>query len=139
MFGRTSAPIALRLPQKVTSIKPLEQEREEGKSLFKLSLSESSPCSTIYARYVIYAGGEYGHPYMPPFAVNNKSCLHYSTVEDWGDRAKGSWVVVGGGEAGIDAALTLYENIEKGEITVIDKVSTPKRAEISGIYRHIHY
>ena len=31
MFGRTSAPIALRLPQKVTSIKPLEQEREEGK------------------------------------------------------------------------------------------------------------
>ena len=40
----------------VNSIEPLEEESEKGN--FKLTLSESSPFSTLYARYVIYAGGE---------------------------------------------------------------------------------
>ena len=108
---------------KVESIESIE---DSGKGSFKLSLSESSPFPTIYARYVIYAGGEFSHPYMPSFAVDSPACVHYSKVKDWGVDAKGDWVVVGGGEAGIDSACSLYDNIKSGTITVIDKESAPE-------------
>ena len=107
---------------KVESIEPIENN---AKGNFKISLTESSPFPTIYARYVIYAGGEYGHPYLPPFARDSPACNHYSKVKDWGVDANGDWVVVGGGEAGIDSACSLYDNIKSGTITVIDKESAP--------------
>ena len=108
---------------KVESIEPIENN---AKGNFKISLSESSPFPEIYARYVIYAGGEYGHPYVPPFGRYSPACDHYSKVKDWGVDAKGDWVVVGGGEAGIDSACSLYDNIKSGTITVIDKESAPE-------------
>jgi len=106
-----------------TTVNSIESVRlVSDKGAFKLSVSSSSSPSTIYARYVIYAGGEYGHPYMPPFALEiPEACVHYSKVDDWGEGAEGNWVVIGAGEAGIDAALALYDNISCGEITVIDK------------------
>ena len=87
----------------------------------------TTPLQLVASLLTAARSSQYGHPYMPEFAVDNKACVHYSKVKDWGEGAKGDWVIVGGGEAGIDAAVALYDNIESGVITVIDKEegSTP--------------
>ncbi|GMI33106.1 hypothetical protein TrCOL_g2344 [Triparma columacea] len=109
----------------VLSINPLPLPTPTSKPAFKLLLSppkNSSTPTSLYARYVIYAGGEYRHPYLPPFTLNRSdACLHYSDIKSWG--GEGDWVIVGAGEAGVDAACNIHEagGVGGGTITVIDK------------------
>ena len=64
---------------------------------FKVSTGDGNE---RHARYVIYAGGEFGHPYEPPnLKTEEGATIHYSKVPDWSLYIKaGRAVVVGGGE-----------------------------------------
>ena len=97
-----------------------EVERLEwaGRMAFRVATSDGAQ---RYARYVIYAGGEFGHPYEPPnLTTEEGATVHYSKVRDWASYVEaGRAVVVGGGEAGFDAALYLIAEIEAGEVVVV--------------------
>ena len=98
-------------------VEPLEWG---GREAFKVTTSDGVE---RYTRHVIYAGGEYGHPYEP-FNLKKVegATIHYSKVSDWSTYVKaGRAVVVGGGEAGFDAALYLLAEMESGEVIVVDR------------------
>ncbi|GMI10934.1 hypothetical protein TrVE_jg5875 [Triparma verrucosa] len=85
-----------------------------GSSAFKISMDSGA---SICSRYVIYAGGEYVHPFspLPLKAKSPNASVHYSEISDWkvySDCVKkfcGTVVIVGGGEAGFDAALHVLD------------------------------
>lgn len=77
---------------------------------------------TIQSRYVVWAGGQFGHPKTDLFP-GAADCLHYASVDSWTDHAKAAptdeFVIVGGFESGIDAAIEL---VTLGcSVTVLDR------------------
>lgn len=58
------------------------------------------------ARFVIWAGGEFQYPKLKPFA-GAELCLHNSLIETWATVKGKEFVVIGGYESGIDAAINL--------------------------------
>jgi putative flavoprotein involved in K+ transport len=69
---------------------------------FRLSTS----LGDLQSRFVIWAAGEYQYPRTHPFA-GAEHCIHNATVSSWQTLAGDDFVVVGGYESGIDAAVNL--------------------------------
>jgi thioredoxin reductase len=58
------------------------------------------------ARFVVWAAGEFQYPRRPAFP-GAELCLHNSQVKSWQDVEGEKFVVIGGYESGIDAAIHL--------------------------------
>lgn len=73
----------------------------------------------VYSRFVVWATGEFGSPRRDPFPGAD-DCVHTADVDSWADYAdRGEeFLVVGGYESGIDAAVSLVEN--GARVTVLD-------------------
>jgi len=63
---------------------------------------------TIHSRFVIWAAGEFQYPNLEIFP-GSQQCLHNATVRDWADVPGDEFVIIGGYESGIDAAVNLVE------------------------------
>lgn len=77
---------------------------------------------TYHSDFVVWAGGQFGAPRTDVFP-GAKQCLHNSAVDSWAEHAAASstdeFLIVGGFESGIDAAVNL---LELGcSVTVLDR------------------
>ena len=81
---------------------------EKHDNLFHLDIKESR----IFAKNVIWAGGEYQYPSQGRFQ-GSKLCLHTSTIESYGKLEGDDYLIIGGYESGIDAAYHLAVNGKK--------------------------
>lgn len=70
-----------------------------------------------HSRFVIWAAGEFQYPRSTPFP-GAELCLHNAQVDSWAELAGDEFLVIGGAESGIDAAVTL-SNLGK-EVTILD-------------------
>jgi thioredoxin reductase len=61
---------------------------------------------TLRSRFVIWAAGEFQYPNTSPFA-GAEHCIHNATVPAWKRLEGDDFVIVGGYESGIDAAVSL--------------------------------
>ena len=73
-----------------------------------------------HSRFVIWAAGEFQYPRLSPFP-GAELCLHNAQVSSWADLSGEDFLVIGGAESGIDAAVTL-SNLGK-EVTVLESQS----------------
>ncbi len=82
------------------------EQAKEGE--FVLETSEGA----VHSEYVVWAAGQFGSPRTDVFA-GAESCIHTSEVRSWTDHASASstndFLIVGGYESGIDAAVALVE------------------------------
>ena len=62
----------------------------------------------LISRFVIWAGGEFQHPKLRPFA-GAELCIHNSLIKSWADAKGKEFVVIGGYESGVDAAINLVK------------------------------
>ena len=62
----------------------------------------------IKSRFVIWAAGEFQYPKLKPF-TGAALCIHNSLIETWAKQRGKEFVVIGGYESGIDAAVNLAE------------------------------
>jgi thioredoxin reductase len=60
----------------------------------------------IQARFVIWAAGEFQYPNLTPFP-GAQHCLHNSRVKSWEKLEGKEFIIIGGAESGIDAAVNL--------------------------------
>jgi thioredoxin reductase len=81
---------------------------------FELSTSRGP----VRAGFVIWAAGEFQYPRLCPFP-GAELCLHNSLVRGWADLRGDSFLVIGGYESGIDAAVQLSRL--KKRVTVLDR------------------
>jgi thioredoxin reductase len=58
------------------------------------------------SRFVVWAAGEFQYPRLHPFA-GAEHCLHNSQVRSWAELEGDEFIVIGGYESGIDAAVSL--------------------------------
>jgi cation diffusion facilitator CzcD-associated flavoprotein CzcO len=72
----------------------------------------------LQAGFVIWAAGEFQYPRLNPFP-GAELCLHNATVRTWSALDGASFVVIGGYESGIDAAIQLCR-LGK-QVTVLDR------------------
>lgn len=74
---------------------------------------------SVYSRFVVWAAGEFGSPRRDPFS-GAEHCVHTADVESWAEYEKRGedFLVIGGYESGIDAAVGLVEN--GAHVTVLD-------------------
>ena len=76
---------------------------------FELQTSEGP----IQAQHVIWAAGEFQYPKLNPFQ-GAEHCVHNSQVKSW-KRLKGDdFIVIGGYESGVDAAVHVASEHEAG-------------------------
>jgi thioredoxin reductase len=85
----------------------------QGKKLLTLDTSQGE----LKAKTVIWATGEYQYPFRSPFP-GAEHCRHSSDIRAWSKRKGERFVVIGGYESGIDAAVHL-SRLGK-QVTVID-------------------
>lgn len=71
----------------------------------------------VRARFVVWAAGEYQYPRMGGFP-GAEHCLHNSRVRSWRELEGDDFVVIGGYESGIDAAVHLAANRKR--VVVLD-------------------
>jgi len=62
----------------------------------------------LHAQYLVWACGEYQFPDLNPFP-GAQWCQHYAYIEDWQIMDRGHYIVVGGYESGLDAAINLVK------------------------------
>lgn len=60
----------------------------------------------IRARFVVWAAGEFQYPNLNPFP-GAQLCLHNSRVKSWAKLTGNEFIIIGGAESGIDAAVNL--------------------------------
>ncbi len=77
---------------------------------------------TVTSRFVVWAGGQFGSPRTNVFP-GAESCVHNASVGSWAEHvdaaADDEFLVIGGFESGIDAAVNL---VERGcSVTVLDR------------------
>jgi len=89
---------------------PCAPDRNQG---FLLETSQGS----IYSHFVIWAAGEFQYPNLEIFP-GSEHCLHNATVQDWANVPGDEFVIIGGYESGIDAAVNLI-NLGK-RVKVLD-------------------
>ena len=70
---------------------------------------------TLLAKNVIWAGGEFQHPKTKPFR-GAEHCLHNSHIKTWAQLSGKEYVVIGGYESGIDAAIQLSKLGKKAHV-----------------------
>lgn len=80
---------------------------------FELHTSQGA----VRARFVVWAAGEFQYPRTNGFP-GAELCLHSSRVHSWRELEGDDFVVIGGYESGIDAAIHLTVNRKK--VTVLD-------------------
>jgi thioredoxin reductase len=96
----------------VTSIRPLGKP---GHPLFEVHVAKSpqvqgSPRedrTVLQCRFVIWAAGEFQYPKRSGAIPGAELCCHNTTVRSWATHAGDDFVVIGGYESGIDAAVNL--------------------------------
>ena len=71
----------------------------------------------LHSQFVIWAGGEYQYPHHTPFPGADL-CRHSATVPRWKTVKGDEFVVIGGHESGIDAAINLSRRGKS--VTVLD-------------------
>ncbi len=104
--------LPVELKVEVTRVQPL---------LHNAGFAVHTTQGIYHSRFVIWAAGEFQYPRLTPFP-GAELCLHNSHVRSWADLSGDDFLVVGGAESGIDAAVTL-SNLGK-EVTVLDSQST---------------
>ncbi len=62
----------------------------------------------LFTRFLIWACGEYQFPDLSPFP-GGQLCQHYAHIEDWQILESGPYIVIGGYESGLDAAINLVK------------------------------
>ena len=62
----------------------------------------------LFTQFLIWACGEYQFPDLKPFS-GAKWCRHYAQIEDWQIMENGPYIVIGGYESGLDAAINLVQ------------------------------
>lgn len=72
---------------------------------FRISTSEGE----ISAKFVVWAAGEFCYPNLAPFEGADL-CVHNSHVGNWRELEGDKFIVLGGGESGVDAAFHLAQN-----------------------------
>ena len=97
----------------VTEVQPLPDSAG-----FEVHTTQGIYCS----RFVIWAAGEFQYPRLTPFPGAER-CRHNSQVCSWTDISGDDFLVIGGAESGIDAAVTL-SNLGK-RVTVLDSQNPP--------------
>jgi len=75
---------------------------EKGSFHLKTSAGERT------SRFVIWAAGEFQYPKLNPF-VGADLCIHNSHIETWAHVKGKEFVIIGGYESGIDAAINLVK------------------------------
>ncbi|MEM8783814.1 MAG: NAD(P)/FAD-dependent oxidoreductase [Planctomycetota bacterium] len=73
---------------------------------------------TLRARHVVWAAGEFQYPQLNGFA-GSELCRHTATIARYDELEGDDFVVIGGGESGIDAAY--YLSVHGKEVTVLDR------------------
>ena len=95
----------VRTKTEVTAVRP------QGSSGFEVDVSslQDSRSETLKSRFVVWAGGEFQYPHCEPNASfpGAELCSHNSTVETWDAMTGEDYVVIGGYESGMDAAVNL--------------------------------
>lgn len=103
------------LPVRVgTEIYLVERQDER----FLLTTNEGQ----VAARHLIWAAGEFQYPNLQPF-IGAEHCRHNSHVSSWGDLQGSEFIVIGGYESGVDAAIHLAR-LGK-QVTVLDSRELP--------------
>ncbi len=69
----------------------------------------------LQARCVVWAVGEFGSPRTEGIP-GLENCIHYADVTSWDQRGGEQFVVLGGGESGIDSACNL---ISRGKVVIV--------------------
>ena len=90
-----------------TNIISIEKDGEQ----FLLTTEDS----TLVAKNVVWAGGEYQYPSQGAF-IGSDLCLHTSLVGTYGDLPGDNYLIIGGYESGIDAAYHLAKNGKKSKV-----------------------
>lgn len=90
--------------QEKTDVKSIEKIER----LFHLETSEG----TLLAKNVIWAAGEYQYPLLDGF-VGSGLCRHTSTVSSYSELDGEDFIIIGGYESGIDAAVHLSKMSKK--------------------------
>lgn len=75
----------------------------EGKG-FRLYTSQGQ----IETQFVIWAAGEFQYPNLSPFS-GSEYCIHTATLADYAQLEGEEYIVIGGYESGIDAAINLAQ------------------------------
>jgi hypothetical protein len=84
-----------------------------GHPRFKVHLksSQTDPApttlSSVHCKFVIWAAGEFQYPKQSGGFQGMELCQHNSTVRSWAELPGDEFVVIGGYESGIDAAVQL--------------------------------
>lgn len=98
-----------------TGIDVISIQRESSKR--KGFVLESNQ-ETIRCRFVIWAAGEFQYPNINSIP-GAEYCIHNSSVKSWQQLKGEEFIVIGGFESGIDAAVNLAHNGKK--VKVFDK------------------
>jgi thioredoxin reductase len=83
-----------------TGVEVYRVQPEQGGFLLETSQGK------FRSRFVIWAAGEFQYPNASPFA-GAEHCIHNATVPGWKSLEGDEFVIVGGYESGIDAAVSL--------------------------------
>ena len=79
--------------------------------------------SVIKSTFLIWAAGEFQYPNLNGFKGSNL-CCHNSEVKSWKEGEGDDFLVIGGNESGIDAAINLSKRGKK--VTVLDEKENPE-------------
>ena len=74
----------------------------------------------IYAQTIIWAAGEFQYPRLTPFS-GAEHCIHNSHVKSWKRLSGDAFLVIGGYESGVDAAVHLANAGKR--VTVLERNS----------------
>ena len=114
--------LRVRARTDVTAVRPVAKAAEGGPPAFQVDVraagdGEGAATETLTARYVVWAAGEFQYPRAPSKEgdeageegdlVGAALCLHNSRVRSWATLPGDDFVVIGGYESGIDAAVNL--------------------------------
>ena len=89
-----------------TGIELTSMTREADEFRLQTSAGSLGSRGHLRSRFVIWAAGEFQYPKTQPF-TGADLCLHNSLVESWANLKGKEFVVVGGYESAIDAAIHL--------------------------------
>ena len=104
--------LRVRVRTEVTAVRP---KRRVG---FQVDIVPAGPSGTAQAetlrsRYVVWAAGEFQYPRVTSeteLFPGSELCLHNSSVRSWAKLPGDDFVVIGGYESGMDAAVNLALN-----------------------------
>jgi thioredoxin reductase len=122
----------LQLETKVTNIRDMGKGKEKERDHpgpFRVEVSKKEDDSMLVqsmtTRYVVWAAGEFQYPKIPSKTVEEKGkdkvdddefflgaelCLHNTHVQSWATLPGDEFIIIGGYESGMDAAINLAKN-----------------------------